>query len=79
MFLFAWSRFCLILLIVVLNLGNAIQTVKSSASVKVLTVRGTSFEAASVGGGNASVEKGTLCPANCVKVQVGQNHKIQPL
>lgn len=37
--------------------GNAIQTVKSSAPVKVLTVRGTSFEAASVGGGKASVEK----------------------
>ena len=75
MLLFDWSRICLILLIVVLNLGNAIQTVKSSSSVKVLTVRGTSFEAASVGGGNASVEKGTLCPASCQLYQSASRPK----
>ena len=31
---------------------------KSNASVKILSVRGTSFEAASVGGGSAAVEQG---------------------
>ncbi|MBO6675964.1 MAG: FAD-binding protein [Rhizobiales bacterium] len=35
--------------------GNAIQTVKSSDAKKVITVRGTAFDAAS-GGGSASVE-----------------------
>ena len=41
-------------------LGNAIQTVKCNAPVKVFTVRGTAFEAAQVGGGNASIEQGSL-------------------
>ncbi|CAL1539170.1 unnamed protein product [Lymnaea stagnalis] len=34
--------------------GNAIQTLKSSESVKIITVRGTSFEAAALGGSAAS-------------------------
>ncbi|MBU6497869.1 MAG: FAD-binding protein, partial [Rhodospirillales bacterium] len=37
--------------------GNAIATVQTSDKVKVLTVRGTAFDAAPVEGGSASVEK----------------------
>lgn len=36
--------------------GNAIATVQSSATVKVITVRATSFDAAAAEGGSASVE-----------------------
>ena len=36
--------------------GNAIATVQSSASVKVITVRGTGFDAAAAEGGNAVIE-----------------------
>lgn len=36
--------------------GNAIATVKSSDKVKVITVRGTAFDAAAAEGGSASVE-----------------------
>ncbi|CUS47281.1 MAG: electron transfer flavoprotein alpha subunit FixB [Idiomarinaceae bacterium HL-53] len=36
--------------------GNAIATVKSSAAVKVITVRATAFDAAAETGGNAEVE-----------------------
>jgi electron transfer flavoprotein alpha subunit len=36
--------------------GNALATVKSSDSVKVITVRGTAFDAAPATGGSASVE-----------------------
>jgi len=37
--------------------GNAIQTLEALDSVKVLTVRGTSFEPAKLEGGSAAVEK----------------------
>jgi electron transfer flavoprotein alpha subunit len=37
--------------------GNAIATVQSSDPVKVITVRGTSFDAAPATGGSASIEK----------------------
>jgi len=37
--------------------GNAIMTLKATDPVKVLSVRGTSFEAAKVGGGSAAQEK----------------------
>uniref|UniRef100_A0A183CAY7 Electron transfer flavoprotein subunit alpha n=2 Tax=Globodera pallida TaxID=36090 RepID=A0A183CAY7_GLOPA len=37
--------------------GNAIATVKSSASVKFITVRATAFEPAPADGGNAAVQK----------------------
>lgn len=40
-----------------LFLGNIICTVQCDEAIKVFTVRGTSFEAAPVSGGNASVEK----------------------
>ncbi|RUO29662.1 electron transfer flavoprotein subunit alpha/FixB family protein [Aliidiomarina soli] len=36
--------------------GNAIATVQSSDSIKVITVRGTAFDAANASGGSASVE-----------------------
>ncbi|OQX02175.1 MAG: electron transfer flavoprotein subunit alpha [Thiothrix lacustris] len=36
--------------------GNAIATVQSSDSIKLLTVRGTAFDAASATGGNAAIE-----------------------
>ena len=36
--------------------GNAIATVQSSAAIKVITVRGTGFDAAAAEGGSASVE-----------------------
>ncbi|MCY4149253.1 MAG: FAD-binding protein [Gammaproteobacteria bacterium] len=36
--------------------GNALATVKSSDSIKMITVRATSFESASTEGGNATVE-----------------------
>lgn len=36
--------------------GNAIQTLKSTDAVKVITVRGTSFEKTAVGSGNAPSE-----------------------
>lgn len=39
--------------------GNALSTVKCNESVKVFTVRGTSFEPAAVEGGSASSEDGT--------------------
>src|SRR6201999_4319769 len=37
--------------------GNAIATVQSSDPIKVITVRGTGFDAVAADGGNASVEK----------------------
>lgn len=36
--------------------GNAIATVKSSDAIKLITVRGTTFDAAATSGGNASIE-----------------------
>jgi hypothetical protein len=43
--------------------GNAVQTVKSNDTVKLLTVRGTAFEPAATSGGSAAVEPGlfTVC------------------
>ncbi|KAJ8304369.1 hypothetical protein KUTeg_017952 [Tegillarca granosa] len=38
--------------------GNAIQTVKSKDSIKLVTVRGTAFEAAPAEGGSAATENG---------------------
>ena len=37
--------------------GNAIQTIKSNDSVKVVTVRGTAFPPAETAGGSASSEE----------------------
>lgn len=53
--------------------GNAIQTVKSKDTVKVITVRGTSFEPAETGGSGSSTEPGpTVSQANELSQFVGQ-------
>lgn len=41
----------------VLFLGNAVMTLKANDAVKVLSVRGSAFDAAKVGGGSATQEK----------------------
>jgi len=51
--------------------GNAIQTLESSDPVKVITVRGTSFEAASVGG-SAATESVSADVSNSQSNFVGQ-------
>lgn len=45
--------------------GNAILTVQSSDSVKLVTVRGTAFASGAAEGGSASVEEGTDPKAEC--------------
>ncbi|KAM9125275.1 electron transfer flavoprotein subunit alpha, mitochondrial isoform 1-T1 [Pangshura tecta] len=52
--------------------GNALCTVKCDEKVKVFSVRGTSFEAAPVSGGSASVEKAVTAPS-----PVGQSEWIE--
>lgn len=53
--------------------GNAIQTLKSKDDVKVITVRGTAFEAAEVEGGAGVVEDAPACDAkNDLSQFVGQ-------
>lgn len=44
-------------------LGNAIQTLKSADAVKLITVRGTAFEAAAEGGNGEIVKGECLCAA----------------
>lgn len=50
--------------------GNAMATVKSSDSIKVMTVRGTAFDAASATGGSAAVEATSVVKANNVSAFV---------
>jgi electron transfer flavoprotein alpha subunit len=45
--------------------GNAIMTVQSSDSIKVITVRGTAFPAPETEGGNATVEEGVDPKVEC--------------
>jgi electron transfer flavoprotein alpha subunit len=53
--------------------GNALQTVKSKEPVKVLTVRGTAFDAATVGSNNAASEAVSgVSVTNAVSEWVGQ-------
>jgi len=52
--------------------GNAIATVKSSDSVKLITVRATAFEAASEEGGSASVESASAASGTDLSEFVGQ-------
>lgn len=58
------SHLALTLIIYFLNAvhctGNALSTVKCNEAIKVFTVRGTSFEAASTEGGSAASEDGTV-------------------
>ncbi|MGH1451178.1 MAG: electron transfer flavoprotein subunit alpha/FixB family protein [Pseudomonadaceae bacterium] len=52
--------------------GNAIATVQSSAAIKVITVRGTGFDAVAAQGGSASIEAiGASCDAG-VSAFVGE-------
>jgi electron transfer flavoprotein alpha subunit len=41
--------------------GNALSTVSSNEAIKVITVRGTAFEAVAAEGGNADIESGCWC------------------
>ncbi|XP_043349792.1 electron transfer flavoprotein subunit alpha, mitochondrial isoform X1 [Dermochelys coriacea] len=52
--------------------GNALCTMKCDEKVKVFSVRGTSFEAAPVSGGSASIEKAVMAPS-----PVGQSEWIE--
>lgn len=52
-----------------LCLGNAIQTLKSSDPVKVVSVRATAFEAAATSGGSGSVDKGLTFAGCCRSVK----------
>ncbi len=45
--------------------GNAIQTISSKDTVKVVTVRGTAFPAAAATGGSAITEEGETCVQYC--------------
>lgn len=52
--------------------GNAIQTLKSKDSVKVITVRGTAFEPAATEGGSGATEQVTTSVANDLSSWVSQ-------
>lgn len=52
--------------------GNAIQTLQSKDTVKVITVRGTAFPPASAEGGSAASEDVTFVPSNDLSEWVGQ-------
>ncbi|MGF6227106.1 electron transfer flavoprotein alpha subunit [Inquilinus ginsengisoli] len=52
--------------------GNAIATVQSSDSIKVITVRGTAFEAAAAEGGSAAIEAVEAKPDAGLSSFVGQ-------
>jgi electron transfer flavoprotein alpha subunit len=45
--------------------GNAILKIKSSDSIKVVTVRTTAFDKAAVGSGSASVEEAEALKGEC--------------
>lgn len=46
--------------------GNAVQTVKSNDSVKVITVRSTAFQPAEPSGGSATTEESMFLNSNHV-------------
>jgi len=52
--------------------GNALETVQSTDSVKVITVRGTAFDAAATEGGSAAVEAISAAGSNDLSSFVGQ-------
>ena len=52
--------------------GNVIATVESADTVKVITVRGTAFDAAETNGGNASIRKIELTESQNLSSYVGQ-------
>jgi electron transfer flavoprotein alpha subunit len=52
--------------------GNAISTVQSSDSVKVITVRGTGFDPASAEGGSAAIEATAIVKASTISAFVSE-------
>ena len=57
----------------ILCAGNALLTLKSNDAVKVLTIRGTNFEAAALDGGNAAKENAPSADLSQILAQfVGQ-------
>ena len=52
--------------------GNAVATVQASDSIKVLTVRGTGFDAAAAEGGSASVEAVDVVKENALSSFIGE-------
>jgi electron transfer flavoprotein alpha subunit len=52
--------------------GNAIATVKSSDNVKVITVRGTGFDAAPAEGGSAAIEATAIVKASAISAFVSE-------
>ena len=53
--------------------GNAVLTVQSSDPIKILTVRGTSFPAASIGTGSATIEEGVDPKAEAPTEWISEN------
>lgn len=53
--------------------GNAIHTVQSTDSIKLFTIRQTSFPPAEAEGGSASIEEGTDPKAECPTQWVSEN------
>jgi len=53
--------------------GNALLTVQTEDSPKLITIRGTAFQAGAVEGGSASVEEGTDPKAPCPTEWVSEN------
>ena len=56
----------LVIVMVMFSLGNAVTTCKSNDTVKVFTIRGTAFEAASASGGAAASESGENLLCTCI-------------
>jgi electron transfer flavoprotein alpha subunit len=52
--------------------GNAIATVQSSDSIKVITVRGTGFDPASAEGGSAAIEATAIVKASAISAFVSE-------
>ena len=57
-------------------IGNAIQTVKSNDPVKIISVRGTAFDAADATGGSAANDKGKNYSTTHVFIQSDTYPKI---
>ena len=56
----------LAIVMITFSLGNAVTTCKSNDTVKVFTIRGTAFEAASASGGAAASESGKNLLCTCI-------------
>ncbi|KAI9846598.1 MAG: Electron transfer flavoprotein alpha-subunit [Sclerophora amabilis] len=56
--------------------GNAIATVQSSDSIKIITIRGTAFAAAEAEGGSAEITEGVDPKAACATEWVSENLQV---